>query len=312
MLMKHLEEAKEESSLNSSREGEDNVLAMQTDGAPSLDPGQGTSKDGDSYADQRDNAPGTESNNNGMMVIPAVGFVSQANDSDSSLSSIEHTVHPSRASADSRQRLPPVDHAQPDRSASLATLRLPPIGSQSSGLNKIVRSSEKINDSTLSGLSSPEHEKPVKKRRDGHISPRAPIYVMSEDSDLYDSNMEVDRDPSKVFRPVDGRPVARSSSPHSSSEDEGKKSSFFRKPHKSEAKRVKSPRKEPRATASVSPRPDTKPVNQGAKPVKPEARWASPVLGGMEQEQEGMRLRTTPQSEHDDNKDKSYHMQSYV
>lgn len=313
VLMKHLEEAKEEKSLNSSGEGEDDVLAMQTHSGVGAGPGpaQEICKEGDYGTRQAEGVLATTESNNNAMVIPVVGIVNQTNDSDSSLSSIEHTVHPARASADSRRRLPPVDQAHPNRSASasLATLRLPPIGSQANGLDKSVRSSDKIDRLTLS---SPEIEKPVRNQNDGNLSPRAPIYVMSEDSDLYDSNMEVDQEPSKVFRPVQRSPAPRSPSPHSSSEDEGKKS-FFKKPyHKSESKRAKSSKKEPKATASVSPRPATQPEKQETKPVKPDARWASPVFGGVEQGQEEMKLRVNPKPENDDNNDKSYQMQSYV
>ena len=44
----------------------------------------------------------------------------------------------------------------------------------------------------------PKNDKPISKRMDGQMSPLAPIYVMSEDSDLYDRNMEVDHDHSSV------------------------------------------------------------------------------------------------------------------
>ena len=293
VLMKHLEDAKEEGSLNSSRDGDSSTLAMQTDGRPK---------------GQDDTGPDIGTNNNAMTVR-------QGNDSDSSLSSIEYTAKPQPSSADSRYRLPPVDHAQSDRSTSLATLRLPPIGSQSSGLNRMVRGAEKVDDSALSELPSPENEHPAAKPNDGHISPRAPIYVMSEDSDMYDSNMDVDRETSKVFRPVDGRSgsqAVRSPSPHSSSEEEGKnKPSFKKSYHKSETKKGKSSKTEPKPTASVSPRPDTKPDKQETKPVKPDARWASPVLGSVQQGYE-IKLSTAVKPENDDGKDNSYQMQSYV
>ena len=310
--MKHLEEAKEESSVNSSRDGEDNTLAMQTDGGSiSPDNAQGISKARDYYRTQRESAPVAGSNNNTMTVIPAVGSVRKTNDSDSSLSSFEYTPNPLHPSADSRYRLPPVDQPQCDRSASLATLRLPPIGSQSSGLNKIVKSAEKIHDSALSGLPSPEDDRPVTKRNNGSISPRAPIYVMSEDSDMYDSSTEVDRDPSKLFRPVDRSPAARSPSPHSSSEDEGKKKSFLKKPHhKSETKKMKSAKMEPKSKASVSPIPDTKPDKQETKPVKPDAQWASPVLGSARGQE--IKLRTTLKPENVEDEDNTLQMQSYV
>lgn len=312
VLMKHLEDAKEEISVNSSRDGEVNTLEMQTDGGQIIpDTAQDISKAGDYYRTQKESVPIAGSNNNTMTVIPAVGSVRQTNDSESSLSSFEYAPNPLRLSADSRYRLPPVDQPQCDRSASLATLRLPPIGSQSSGLNKMVKSAEKIDDPALSGLPSTENEKPVTPRNDGSISPRAPIYVMSEDSDMYDSNMEVDRDRSKVFRPVDRSPAARSPSPHSSSEDEGKKKSFFKKPHhKSDTKKPKSAKMEPKSKASVSPRHDTKPDKQEPKPVKPDAQWASPVSGSTRGQE--IKLRTTLKPENDEDKDKTFHMQSYV
>lgn len=293
VLMKHLEDAKEESSLDSSRDGDSSTLAMQTDGRPKSQGGRG---------------PDIGTNNNAMTVR-------QGNDSDSSLSSFEYIVKPQPSSADSRHRLPPVDHAQSYRSTSLATLRLPPIGSQSSGLNIMVRGAEKIDDSTLSELPSPENEHPAAKPNDGHISPRAPIYVMSEDSDMYDSNMDVDREPSKVFRPVDGRSgsqAVRSPSPHSSSEEEGKGKPSSKRPyHKAETKKGKSSKMEPKPTASVSPKPETEPDKQETKPVKPDARWASPVLGSVQRGQE-IKLSSTVKPENDDGRDKSYQMQSYV
>lgn len=311
VLMKHLEEAKEEDSMNSSRDGTDTVLAMQLDGNTGLDTMQGHSS--------KDGYPGgsgskTESNNNAMVVIPVVGLVHRSNDSDSSLSSFEQTVQPVRASRNLRQRLPPVGQVQPERSMSLATLRLPPIGSQSSGLN-IGGRSAKNDDSSISGFSSPENEKAAKKRMDGQISPRAPIYVMSEDSDLNDSNVEVDHDHSVVFRPVDrdakSKGSVRSPSPQSSSEDEGKKKKFyFKKPsHKSESTKGKAFKKEPKSTSIVSP--ESKPVKQGAKPVKPEARWASPVLG-VNQGKVEMKLHGTKAKTDNVDQGTSHQMQSYV
>lgn len=317
VLMKHLEEAKEDISINSSQEETDTALAMQLDGNPGIDAMQGhSSKDGDFYPDPP--CPGgsgakAESNNNAMVVVPVVGFLRQSNDSDSSLSSFDHNMQTIGDGEDLRKRLPPVDHMKPEQSPSLATLRLPPIGSQLSGLNKIGRSSEKIDDSSLSGLSSPENEKPAKNRLDGQISPRAPIYVMSEDSDLNDSNMEVNRDRSRVFRPVDraakSKGSVRSPSPHSSSEDEDKRKKFsLKKPFPTRGKAFK---KEPKATSIVSPKPESKPVKQGAKPVKPDSRWAAPVFVGVEQGKEEMRLSgTEPRNE--DVKNTSYQMQSYV
>jgi len=313
VLMKHLEEAKEEVSLNSSREGEDNALAMQADSNPtSPSSARQACKVGGDYADQEENVHAMKPNKNIMAVNPAAGYVGQSNDSDSSLSSIEYTVHAQRASADSRQRLPPIERVQPDQSSSLTTLRLTPIGSQSSGLNKIVGNPEKIDDSALSRLTSLENEKPTKKRNDGHVSPRAPIYVMSEDSDLYDSNMEVDRARNKVFRPVDKNPKTRSPSPHSSSEDERENKPSKKLSQQSKSKRVKSSKMEPKATASVSPRPDSKLDKQETKPVKPYTCWASPVLGGVQQEHEELKLQAKLKPENDEHKDKSYQMQSYV
>ena len=314
VLMKHLEEAKEESSTSSSPDGTDSVLPMQIDGDPDSKHRQGqSSKGGERFMGPSGNGAKAESNNNPMVVVPAFGFVRESNGSDSSLSSFG-PVQPAGASGDPRQWLPPIDQTQPERSKSLATIRLPPIGSQSGGMNKIGKSSDKIDDSSWSGMSSPENEKPVSKRLDGQISPRAPIYVMSEDSDLNDSKMEVDRDRSKVFRPVDRSPKLkgsmRSLSPQSSSEDdEGKKKKFtFRKPHhKSQSPRGKASQKE-RKTSIVSPKPESKPVKQGEKPVKPDARWASPVLS-LDKGKEAIRLHG---SKDDDNQDTGYQMQSYV
>ena len=306
--MKHLEEAREESSINSSREGEDDVLAMQTD----PDSPQENNIDGNYFSKQHENVPDYKSNNN-TMIIPVVGFVNpKNNDSNSSLSSIEHTDYPMRASANSRQRLSPVDHVHTDRSPnpSLASIRLPPIASQPSDLNKIVRSSEIIDSSSLS---SSEKEKPDMSRYDGNISPRAPIYVMSEDSDLYESNMEVDREPSKVFTPAEGHPEQRSFSPLSSSDDEEEsRKSFFKKPpHKSESKRAKSSKSKPKGTTSISPKPGQKLEKQAAnKPVKPgDTRWASPTFSAAKKGHEEIKLQGTRK---DDDKDKNYQMQSYV
>ena len=315
--MKHLEEAKEEISVNSSQVETDNVLSMQVDGNPGVDAMQGhSSKDGDFYTDH--SSPGgsraiAESNNNAMVVVPVVGFLRQSNDSDSSLSSFDHNIQTIGDGGDLRKRLPPVNYTKPEQSSSLATLRLPPIGSQLSGLNKIGRSSDKIDDSSLSGLSSPETEKPAKSRLDGQISPRAPIYVMSEDSDLNDSNMEVNRDRSKVFRPVDkaakSKGSMRSPSPHSSSEDEDKTKKFsLKKPFPLRGKAFK---KEPKATSIVCPKPESKPAKQGGKPVKPGSRWAAPVFVGAEKGKEEMKLGET-EPKNKDEKDTSYEMQSYV
>lgn len=313
VLMKHLEEAKEELTINSSQE---EVLGVQVDGNQGVDAMQGhSSKDGDFYTDP--SSPGgsrakSESNNNPM--VPVVGFLRQSNDSDSSLSSFDHNIQTIGDGGDLRKRLPPVDYTKPEQSPSLATLRLPPIGSQVSGLNKIGRNSEKIDDSSLSGLSSPETEKPAKSQLDGQISPRAPIYVMSEDSDLNDSNMEVNRDRSKVFRPVDRAAkskgsAVRSPSPHSSSEDEDKRKKFsLKKPFPLRGKAFK---KEPKATSVVSPKPESKPAKQGEKPDKPDSRWAAPVFVEVEKGKEEMRLRETEPKNKDD-KDTSYQMQSYV
>ena len=313
VLMKHLEEAKEEISINSPQEVTDNAPGMQVDGNPDVDVMQGhSSKDGD-YTDP--SCPGGSgakagSNNNATVVVPVVGFLRRSNDSDSSLSSFDHNVQTAGDGGDSRKRLPPVDYAKPEQSASLATLRLPPIGSQLSGLNKIGRSSEKIDDSSLSGLSSPETEKPSKSRLDGQLSPRAPIYVMSEDSDLNDSSMEVNRDRRRVFRPVDrvakSKGSVRSPSPHSSSEDEDKKKKFsLKKPFPLRGKALK---KEPKATSIVSPKPESK---QGGKAVKPDSRWAAPVFVGVENGKEEMRLSETEPKNKDD-KNPSYQMQSYM
>lgn len=317
VLMKHLEEAKEELPINSSQEVTDNVPGLQVAWNPGVDSIQGhSSKDGDFYTDP--SCPGgsgtkSESNNNAMVVVPVVGFLRQSNDSDSSLSSFDHNVQTVGDGGDLRKRLPPVDYTKPEQSPSLATLRLPPIGSQLSGLNKIGKSSEKIDDSSLSGQSSPETEKPAKSRLDGQISPRAPIYVMSEDSDLNDSSMEVNRDRGRVFRPVDraakSKGSVRSPSPHSSSEDEDKRKKFsLKKPFPLRGKAFK---KEPKATSIVSPKPESKPAKQGGKPVKPDSRWAAPVFAGVGKGKEEMRLGETEPKNKDD-KDTSYQMQSYV
>ena len=316
VLMKHLEEAKEELPINSSQEATDNVPGVQVDGNPGVNVMQGhSSKDGD-YTDS--SCPGGSgakagSNNNATVVVPVVGFLRRSNGSDSSLSSLDHNVQTAGDGRDSRKRLPTVDYRRPEQIASLATLRLPPIGSQLSGLNKIGRSSEKIDDSSLSGLSSPETEKPAKSRLDGQLSPRAPIYVMSEDSDLYESSMEVNRDRRRVFRPVDraakSKGSVRSPSPHSSSEDEDKKKKFsLKKPFPLRGKALK---KEPKATSIVSPKPESKPAKQGGKPVKPDARWAAPVFVGVDNGKEEMRLSEAEPKNKDD-KDTSYQMQSYV
>ena len=68
--MKHLEEAREESSINSSRDSEDDVLAMQTD----PDSPQGNNIDGNYFSKQNESVPDYKSNNN-TMIIPVVGFV---------------------------------------------------------------------------------------------------------------------------------------------------------------------------------------------------------------------------------------------
>lgn len=300
VLMKHLEDAKEESPTASSEEGSDDVLAIQVDRVS--DPKhmqEGSSKDHE-YCMVPSGVKGkTESNNNPLVVVPVVGFVRQTNGSDSSLSSIG-PVQPEGASS---YWLPAIDQAKPEHNKSLASIRLPPIG----------KSSDKIDDSSLSEMSSPENDKPISKRLDGQISPRAPIYVMSEDSDLNDSNMEVDHDRSKVFRPVEtstkSKGSVRSPSPQSSSEDEGKNTKIhLRKSHyKSESPRGKTRQKQPK-TSIVSPKPDGKPVTPGAKPVKPDARWASPVIN-VEKGKETIKLDSP---KHDENKGTDYQMQSYV
>lgn len=67
-------------------------------------------------------------------------------------------------------------------------------------INKIGRSLEKV-DLLMLGLLSFESEKLDIKLSDGYILLRVLIYVMSEDSmEIYDSNMEVDWELSKVFR----------------------------------------------------------------------------------------------------------------
>ena len=92
VLMKHLEDAKEELSINSLQEVTDNALGVEVDGNPGVDVMQGhSSKDGD-YTDP--SCPGgsgakAESNNNATIVVPVVGFLRRSNDSDSSLSSFD-------------------------------------------------------------------------------------------------------------------------------------------------------------------------------------------------------------------------------
>lgn len=310
VLMKHLEDAKEEISVTSSREGElENKLATKTDGNGDQD----SCKDG--QRNQGESVPERGANNNARAAIPAqVGLDRQGpNDSESSLSSFEYAVRSQPVSASSRHRLPPMNKTQSNWCANPATLRLPPIGSQSRAINKIGRSSEKV-DSLTSGLPSPESEKSDTKSSDGHISPRAPIYVMSEDStEIYDSNMEVDREPSKVFRPVNNCSATRSQSPHSSSEEEGQKK-FFKKPfRKSDPKRAKSSgKRESKTTARVLPIPNTEPDKQEIKPVKPDARWATPAFSGVQPP--GMRKdnKLEPSVTTKKDEDKSYEMQSYV
>ena len=124
--------------------------------------------------------------------------------------------------------------------------------------------------------------------------------------------MEVNRDRSRVFRPVDraakSKGSVRSPSPHSSSEDEGKKKKFsVKKPFPLRGKALK---KEPKTTSVVSPKPESKPAKQGGKTVKPDSRWAAPVFVGGENGKEEMRLSETEPKNND--KDTSYQMQSYV
>ena len=146
VLMKHLEEAKEELSINSSQEVTDNAPGVQVDGNPGVNVMQGhSSKDGD-YTDS--SCPGGSgakagSNNNPTVVVPVVGFLRRSNGSDSSLSSLDHNVQTAGDGRDSRKRLPTVDYRRPEQIASLANLQLPPIGSQLNGLDKIGRSSDK-------------------------------------------------------------------------------------------------------------------------------------------------------------------------
>ena len=98
-----------------------------------------------------------------------------------------------------------------------------------------------------------------------------------------------------MFRPVDraakSKGSVRSPSPHSSSEDEGKKKKFsVKKPFPLRGKALK---KEPKTTSVVSPKPESKPAKQGGKPVKPDSRWAAPVFVGGENGKEEMRLSET-------------------
>lgn len=310
VLMKHLEDAKEEISLTSSRAGElENTLTTITGGGDRQD-GQGNQSVSDAVS---------RPNKKATTVIPVSdGLQRQGpHDSESSLSSFEYNVKSQPTSDSSRHRLPSVSKTQSNWCTGQATLRLPPIGSQSRAVNEISGASEKI-DSLTSELpeKSPESDKSESNSTDGHISPRAPIYVMSEDStEIYDSNMEVDREPSKVFRPVENRPTTRTPSPHSSSEEEGKKK-FFKKPfRKSETKRARSSSKiEPEATVSV---PDTKPAKQGKQEIKSpkhDARWASPATSSNVQQQQGEDIELNPAIKplEDEEKDKSYQVQSYV
>lgn len=309
VLMKHLEDAKDEIPVTSSRAGElDNTLTTRTGGEDKQD-GQGNQGVGD---------PVSRPNKKAANVIPvSAGLHRQRpNDSESSLSSFEYTVQSQPTSASPRHRLPPVSKTQSSSCPGQATqLRLPPIGSQSRDLNEISGCSEKI-DSFSSELpeKSPESDRSESKSTDGHISPRAPIYVMSEDStEIYDSNMEVDREPSKVFRPVENRPATRTPSPHSSSEEEGKKK-FFKKPfRKPEAKRTSS-KIEPEAAVGV---PETKPAKQGKQDIKlpkHDAQWASPVTSSNVQQQKGQEIQLNQVSKplKDEKQDKSYQVQSYV
>lgn len=309
VLMKHLEDAKEEIPVTSLRAGElENPVTTRT-GEEDRQDGQGNQGVGD---------PVSGPNKKATCVISVSADLhrQRPNDSESSLSSFEYTVKSQPTSASPRHRLPPVSKTQSSCCTGQATqLRLPPIGSQSRDLNEINGGSEKI-DSFTSELpeKSPESVSSESKSTDGHVSPRAPIYVMSEDStEIYDSNMEVDREPSKVFRPVENRQAPRTPSPHSSSEEEGKKK-FFKKPfRKSETKRNSS-KIEPEAAVGV---PDTKPAKQGKQEIKlpkHDAQWASPVTSSNVQQQKGQEIQLNPVTKpaKDEEQDKSYQVQSYV
>ena len=308
--MKHLEEAKE-TSVPSSREGTDTAFAIQSDsvdgegeGGEAKYPKRATEGE---TADVRVSVPSRRGPNS-----TAKGMVgcSVRNESLSSISSIEQTVktvQESRGSSENTMlHLQPVDPKPSDQSNGLATLRLPLLGSQSHSLNTIEKVSGKIYDSSLSELSSPENEQGLKMSRVSPMSPRAPIYVMSEDSDLNDSKVDDEQDSGKLFRPVHSptksKHVVHSVSSPSSSEDETKgKKTHPRKPHnKSDSRKGKPSKKDSKTTSDVSP-------PTSCTSAKSTTRWALPVS----RDENEMKLRDRKPRNGDDT-GKSYKSERYV
>ena len=213
--------------------------------------------------------------------------------SDSSLSFIGHVL-PEGASS---HWLPAIDQTKPEHNESLASILLPPIGKSSdeSKIHRCLRCGDQrtTNPSAKGWMVRCLHWLPS-------------TGIMSGESDLYDRNMEVDHDHSKVFKPVErsakSKGSVRSPSSQSSSEDEGKNNkSQFRKPHhKSESPRGKTRKKQPK-TSIVSPKPES-------KPAKPDARWASPVLNV----EKGTEIIKLDSPKKDENQGTDYQMQSYV
>ena len=156
----------------------------------------------------------TESNNNPMVMVPVVGFVRQSNGSNSSLSFIGHVL-PEGASS---HWLPAIDQTKPEHNESLASILLPPIG-KSSDESKIHRCLRCGDQRTT----NPSAKGWMVRCLHWLLS----TGIISGDSDLYDRNMEVDHDHSKVFKPAERSPKSkgyvRLPSPQSNSEDEGKK-----------------------------------------------------------------------------------------
>ena len=128
----------------------------------------------------------TESNNNPMVMVPVVGFVRQSNGSDSSLSFIGHVL-PEGASS---HWLPAIDQTKPEHNQSLVSILLPPIGKSSdeSKIHRCLRCRDQrtTNPSAKGWMVRCLHWLPS-------------TGIMSGDSDLYDRNMEVDHDHSKVL-----------------------------------------------------------------------------------------------------------------
>ena len=149
-----------------------------------------------------------------MVMVLVVGFVRQSNGSDSSLSFIGHVL-PEGASS---HWLPAIDQTKPEHNESLASILLPPIGKSSneSKIHRCLRCGDQrtTNPSAKGWMVRCLHWLPS-------------TGIMSGESDLYDRNMEVDHDHSKVFKPAERSPKSkgyvRLPSPQSNSEDEGKK-----------------------------------------------------------------------------------------